>query len=253
MDDENSIESDRNGDASKVPVGDSVKNPKLTDEETIDPDLDDEPGSVTVWINDLKNQKSEEALEWLWIRFASRLSAVASKRLKNSKCRINDGESVASEAFAEFFSKSPEDFEKLVNREDLWQILTMIAERRAIDAIRHENTKKLGGDHTIQDDAPLNFVPGKTSSPDMELILVEAVNERLSMLKKPIQRQLAVMRMEGHSNVEIAKRMGIKPSSVDSELKSIRRIWDPRGLMKKRRKDEEDCQSGDSNPEDGPI
>ena len=57
-----------------------------------------------------------------------------------------DGEDVVQQAFSEFFFQVQEGrFPKLNDRDDLWQVLAMLVDRRAKDQIRRQNSLRAGG------------------------------------------------------------------------------------------------------------
>lgn len=191
--------------------------------------------SITQWIVDLRN-KDIDATRKIWNRFVDRLTLIANKRLRNSKCRITDGEAVAADAFSDFFMRGPDEFGKLVDRNDLWQILVVITERRAIDAIRRESNQRRGGGKVFGEDNGfeavdgqckdwLNSFPASDNPPDIELMLIEAFEERLSRLDSELLRQIAIDKMHGLSNLEIAETHHISLRSVERKLALIRQTW----------------------------
>jgi DNA-directed RNA polymerase specialized sigma24 family protein len=191
-------------------------------------------GSITQWIEELRNHDSD-ATRKIWNRFVERLVRVANRKLRNSNCRITDGEMVAADAFHDFFERSPAEFAKLVNRNDLWQILVVITERRAIDAIRKESSQRRGGGKIIQEVAFGGVVEGRlegvsslvgpANPPDIELMLIEAFDERLASLDSDLMRQIAIDKMHGMKNIEIAESRSISLRSVERKLAMIRRTW----------------------------
>jgi len=57
-----------------------------------------------------------------------------------------DEEDIALSAFNSFFRGATEGrFQQLNNSEDLWQVLAMLAERKAIKTFRRERAEKRGG------------------------------------------------------------------------------------------------------------
>ena len=194
--------------------------------------------SVTEWIEDLRNN-DPLATEKIWHRFVNALVSVANKKLKNSCCRIATGEVVAADAFVDFFKKTPDDFGRLFDRNDLWKILVVITERRAIDAIRREGTISRGGGMVINtcdlDEGPESgqnpaIQPvDSTEPPDVELMLIEAFEERIDSLPNELLRQIAIDRLEGFSNGEIARKHGTSVRSVERKLALIRKSWRENG------------------------
>lgn len=195
----------------------------------------EDQGSVTQWIHDLRNHDID-ATQKLWTRFVDRLVRIANRRLRNSKCRIADGEAIAADAFQDFFERGPDEFGKLVNRNDLWQILVVITERRAIDAIRRESNQRRGGGKVFVNgvfndgsDPPqghrIDSLAASDNPPDIEMMLIEAFDERLALLESDLLRSIAIEKMHGSSNVEIAEAYNLSLRSVERKLAIIRDAW----------------------------
>src|SRR5262245_7347192 len=98
--------------------------------------------SVTQWIAALQAQHSIAAQQ-IWNRYVEKLARLARKRLRAVSRRAADEEDIVAEVFADFLRGVKEQrFNRLHDRNDLWQILTMLAERKAIGQIRRENAAK---------------------------------------------------------------------------------------------------------------
>lgn len=176
-------------------------------------------GSVTGWIKALED-KDPDAQQKIWERFVERLVNFSNFQLKGVTV-VADGDDVANAAFENFFRKSPEQFERLVDRNDLWQVLAMLAKRRAIDQIRSEiRDRKNTTDGPEFDNLPSSQIP-----PDFDVLLSEEFERRLGELDDVKLRQIAIDRMQGYRNREIAERMKIGLRSVERKLGEIRSIF----------------------------
>lgn len=152
-----------------------------------------------------------------------RLVAFANSRLGEKVQRYVDGEDIAVMAFSNFFEKTPTDFEKLVNRNDLWQVLSSLAARRAVDCIRRESSKKRGFGETLID-YPLDQAAAIEKPVDYDVLLAEEVESCISALPTDVLKQAAVLRMEGLENREIAKHLKLSLRSVERKFEEIRDI-----------------------------
>lgn len=190
--------------------------------------------SVSLWIRDLK-QGDNEAAGKIWNRYFDRLVRVASRRLGNAARRIADEEDVAVSVFNGLCQGAAAGrFDQLQSREDLWSLLVAIAGRKAVDQIRRQTSRKRGGtdlrgESVFQGlpDAGAGFDGFLEEEPTPEfLAIIEEENERLlAMLRDDTQRDIARLRMAGHSNEEIADTIGISLRSVVRKLNLIREIW----------------------------
>src|SRR5262245_33041227 len=101
-------------------------------------------GSISVWIKQLKSG-DRDAVRQLWHAYYRRLVALARIRLGARSRAAKDEEDVAASAFDSFFRAVENGrFPNLEDRDDLWQILVLLARRKAIHARRHETAQKRG-------------------------------------------------------------------------------------------------------------
>jgi hypothetical protein len=86
--------------------------------------------SVTTWLYGAAAGDSLSAQK-LWERYLDRLVGLAADRLRNSPKRLADEEDLALRVFDEFLRKARQGiYPRLASREDFWQIVVQIAERR---------------------------------------------------------------------------------------------------------------------------
>lgn len=189
----------------------------------------DGAGSVTNWIADLKKRQPDTQRK-IWERFAKRLENYANKILAQRECWTLDGEDIVSMTFTSLFFRDPSEFSRLVDRNDLWQLLAMIAQRRVIDQVRRDLSVKKGCRKTFSEadilaeeqGCGMDDYSGQLTSPDVEILLAEELECRLEGLGDPTLRVIAICRMQDFSNVEIAEKLGIGLRSVERKLAQIR-------------------------------
>ena len=188
-------------------------------------------GSVTAWIAGLKSN-DPEAQRKILTRFVERLVSYAERKLRGLNGGMVGPEDIASMAFQNFFEKSPDEFASLLDRNDLWKILCMLAERRAIDAIRKSCAMKNGGNQLVNESGlgvansdkrrTFDHFPSLQQPPDFSLMLSEEIEQRLDSLSDDAQRGIAILRMQGMTNCEISYALGISLRSVERKLGIIR-------------------------------
>jgi RNA polymerase sigma factor (sigma-70 family) len=192
-------------------------------------------GSVTGLLERLKSG-DHEAARLLWQRYFPRLVALARKKLQAAPRRVADEEDAALSAFDSFCRRAEQgQFPDLKDRDGLWTLLVIITARKAADMIRHQQRQKRGGGQ-MQNDAGLLPGQGDTRSvafdepaddgptPEEAALLAEEVETLLSRLRDPALRQVAVWKLEGYTNVEIAGRQGCSEPTVERRLAIIRRL-----------------------------
>jgi RNA polymerase sigma factor (sigma-70 family) len=187
--------------------------------------------SVSVWIRELQAGNREAAQE-LWERYFQRLVQLAQKRLPNRLRRHADEEDVALSAFNSFCRGVSEGrYPQLTDREDLWRLLVTITAHKAIHVARRANRlKRGGGKNTPADDdvsaVALNEAIGREPTPEFSLQCAEELDRLLSLLNDETLRSVAICKMEGFTNSEIANKLNCTSRTVERKLRLIRRIWE---------------------------
>jgi DNA-directed RNA polymerase specialized sigma24 family protein len=184
-----------------------------------------DPGSVTHWLIQLPSD-DPAAAQQLWERYFQRLVGLARKRLQGARIHGADEEDVALSAFHTFLRNAREGrFPQVSDRDNLWQLLVTITARKACHLVRDARRQKRGG-HRQQEDANLECVVGKEPSPEFAAQIVEEFQRLLDHLDDALLRAVAVGKMEGYSNPELAARVGVAPRTIERKLQIIRAIWE---------------------------
>src|SRR5215470_10539747 len=101
--------------------------------------------SVTVWIESLKTG-DRDAAQKLWQRYFEALVRLARARLRGAPKAVADEEDAALSAFDCFCRGAARGrYPRLNDRDDLWRLLVILTERKAIDQARHQRRHKRGG------------------------------------------------------------------------------------------------------------
>jgi DNA-directed RNA polymerase specialized sigma24 family protein len=193
----------------------------------------DTEGSVTRWISQLKNG-DRDAAEALWRAYFHRLVALARKRLRGTPRRAADEEDVALCAFDSFYRRAERgQFPKLEGRDDLWQIMLFITGCKAVDMARREARQPGRGalGRSLWDQAQLNTeqILGREPTPEFAALMADESRRLLDRLGDETLRNVAVWRMEGQTNAEIAARLGCVAKTVERKLRRIRELWGREG------------------------
>jgi DNA-directed RNA polymerase specialized sigma24 family protein len=181
-----------------------------------------EPGSVSRWLGDLQ-AGDRAAVAPLWERYFTRLVALARTRLRATARQEADEEDVALSAFASFCRAAEQgSLTDLRDRDGLWRLLVTLTARKAIDQQRRETRLKRGGG-----DAPetLDDVIGEEPTPEFAAEVADEYQHLLSRLPSPELVTIALLKMEGHTSAEIAKRLGCVGRTVERKLRLIRNLW----------------------------
>lgn len=190
--------------------------------------------SISYWIEHLK-QGDADAAGRLWEAYFRRLSSFARARMGSFPRRVADEEDVALSVFDSLCrGASRGNYPKLTDRDNLWSLLVVITSRKVCDYITAERRQKRGGGQVVaaselasdaqREAAVLDAVLSREPTPEMAATFAEEC-ERLLNLLDPDLRQLALSKMEGHNNEELAAAMNCGLRTVERRLELIRRIW----------------------------
>ena len=169
----------------------------------------------------------------LWNRYFQEVVRVARNRLGNAPRRTADEEDVAISVFRNLCQAAAEDrFTKLTNRIELWKLLLKSTNDKAIDQLRRDCRLKRGGGNVrgesvfgqLADEWPeagLAGVADEESVPDLSLFL----DDLLSLLRDDTLKSVALLRLEGRSNKEIAECVDLAVGTVERKLDLIRKTW----------------------------
>lgn len=189
-------------------------------------------GSVSRWIGDLKEGDALAAQE-IWERYFQRLVRLARQKLAASRRTGGeaDEEDAALSAFASFCDGAARGrFPLLNDREDLWRLLVVITARKAGAQAQKRRALKRGGDwHGVDHDPELadfmDGIAGSEPTPEFAVQVAEQYQRLLDRLPDDELKRVAVMRLEGFTNDEIAENLGCARRTVARRLDLIRREW----------------------------
>ena len=170
------------------------------------------------------------AADQLWDAYVRRLVSLARRKMGAVPRPAADEEDVALSAFDSFYRRAEGgQFARLSDRNDLWQILVIITERKAVDLMRREGRKSRGegkvrslsGAGGIEAADILD--PGPT--PEFAAQVSDECRILLEMLGDDSLRKVATAKLEGYTNRQIAEQIGCIEKTVERKLRSIRQIW----------------------------
>ena len=193
-------------------------------------------GSVTHWLGALKGGDAAAA-QSLWERYFDGLVRLARARLGAMPRGAADEEDVALSAFHSFCQGATRGrFPRLDDRDNLWRLLVTITARKALDQVRRQARQKRGGGRVLvgsaqaggeddTDGAGLDQVVGQEPTPQFAAMVAVECRRQLAALDDETLRQVALLRMEGYSDQEIAARVDCSLRTVSRKLALIRKAW----------------------------
>jgi DNA-directed RNA polymerase specialized sigma24 family protein len=184
-------------------------------------------GSVTTWIQALSTGNDDVAQN-LWERYFQRMVELARNKLRASVRRAADEEDVALSAFHSFCqAAAAHRFPRLANRDDLWQVLVMLTARKAVDQRKYDTRKKRADSATrTLDDAVIGSVIGSDPDPAFAALVADEFKSLLDRLDDAELKQIAIRKLEGFTNDEIAAELNCTVRTVGRRLALIRDLWE---------------------------
>jgi DNA-directed RNA polymerase specialized sigma24 family protein len=189
-------------------------------------------GSVSNWLVAFKAGDQAMA-ERLWSRYYSSLVRIARSRIRTVSNADADEDDIVLKAFDSFCRGADAGrFPRLTDRDDLWRLLVVITVRKAIDHVKRQQRRgrwlpmarmsSNGGSDRMDDVAD-----AVCDQPSPEFCAEAADNVRtlLGMLDDDLSRNIAVWKMEGYNNIEIAAKMNCSLRTIERKLRLIRHEW----------------------------
>jgi DNA-directed RNA polymerase specialized sigma24 family protein len=190
-------------------------------------------GSVTHWIAELK-AGNPLAAQKLWERYFQRLVGLARSKLRGVRRLAADEEDVALSAF-DTFCRGAENgrFPRLDDRDNLWSLLVLLTARKAWHLVRDEGRRKRGGKAVSRSETPLpeeangglDQLLGREPTPAFAAQVAEEYQLLLARLDDRELEMVAVWKMEGYTNEEIAAKLDCTARTIERKLRIIRGLW----------------------------
>lgn len=192
--------------------------------------------SITRLFADLKAGR-EAAADELWTLYFDRLVQVAKRRLSTVPKRVADEEDVALSVFKSLCAGVARGrFAEHVRRDDLWRLLLHLTRQKAAGYVREQTRQKRGGGEVRGESAFLNANTKSAAGDIAEFVIDEPTPEYIAMMNEEHVRLLtllpdeslrdvAIRRMQGESNEEIALARDVSVRSIERKLNLIRESW----------------------------
>jgi DNA-directed RNA polymerase specialized sigma24 family protein len=171
---------------------------------------------------------------------------MARHKLKGTPRQMADEEDVALSAFNSFcLGAEKGNFTQLTDRSNLWPLLVSITAHKAVDLIRYQNRLKRGGpgdgteptenEESASSDSTQNRIPrgsiefqeiiSEEPTPEFAAQVADEFDRLITRLDDESLQSVALWKLEGFTNDEIAEKLDCVPRTVERKLQLIRTLW----------------------------
>jgi RNA polymerase sigma factor (sigma-70 family) len=153
--------------------------------------------------------------------YFDRLVRLARDRLQSLPGMAAYEEDVALRSFHSLYQRLRDPARPLLleGRDDLWRLLATRTISRAIDLIRRHRPGEVPGDHD------LGQLLAHEPTPEEVAEVADECRRLLDLLDEPELRRIALLKVEGYTNEEIAARLDCVPRTVERKIARIRLLW----------------------------
>jgi DNA-directed RNA polymerase specialized sigma24 family protein len=164
---------------------------------------------------------SDSAVRPLLAEYFDRLVQLARKRLGNLPGLGGYDEDLALRSFHSVYRRlrDPGRPLDLSGRDDLWRLLATRTISRTIDLIRQHHPAEVPGEEDVA------LLLTREPTPEEAAEVADDCRRLLDSLHEPELRQIALWKVEGYTNEEIAVRLDCVPRTIERKVSRIRLLW----------------------------
>jgi len=176
--------------------------------------------SITQLIRAAQDDR-ESAVGPLLAAYFDRLVQLARKRLQNLPGLAGYDEDLALRSFFSVYRRlrDPARPLALAGRDDLWRLLATRTISRAIDLMRRHRPGEVPGGQYV------GLLLTQEPTPEAAAEMADECRRLLELLEEPELRQIALWKVEGYTNNEIAARLDCVPRTIERKVSRIRVLW----------------------------
>jgi RNA polymerase sigma-70 factor (ECF subfamily) len=183
-----------------------------------------EPQSVESFVK-LLRQGDPDAARTVFDQYVDKLVGMARKRISQRLASRIDAEDVVQSVFRTFFHRAKEGQFEFHDPDDICKTLARITLHKVFRQVAHHQAAKrdAGREMGSGDDAQdlvVNLV-SREPTPEEAATLLDHMEHFLAQLK-PQDREILELRMQGHSTIDIAEKLGITDRKIRRLMERLR-------------------------------
>ncbi len=177
---------------------------------------------ITVWLEQVKDDGNEEAFEKIWAKYFSNLVRLARKKVAASPAKSADEDDIVQSALTSFYFRARSGrYPDLNDRNGLWKLLLSITLTKARALARKEGRRR---EILQREFSGQSFLAGEPT-PEFAAEMADQLQHLMDRLNSDLLHKIAVGKLEGYSNQEIAGRVKKSVPTVERKLRLIRELW----------------------------
>ncbi|MDB4370779.1 ECF-type sigma factor [Mariniblastus sp.] len=191
---------------------------------------------VTIWIEQVR-QSDDEAIKRVWQHFADGLQEYARGKIHPKTRRVYDEQDAVQSMFLSLCQGLKADrYPDLQNRDNLWRLMLVmtgrkISKRHRFDRqLKRDNRRLLTDSYFVQNsqdrNSPNQYPPAAEPTPELLAEFADTSSALIEALGTDNLKDVALLRIEGLDDCEIASRLQCSRSTVQRRLVMIRKIWE---------------------------
>jgi DNA-directed RNA polymerase specialized sigma24 family protein len=159
------------------------------------------------------------------------MHGLARRTLARHPQRISDADDAVQSAFLAFWQHVRNGrVSESADRDDLWNLLAVMTVRKSLKQISRWGAEKRGGGKTVVRESEMGS-PDEPFRLDRALAIMPApefdlYGEELLLQLTDEEREIAVLRLMGHTNREIADLRGCTERKIQRKLKLAQMRWE---------------------------
>lgn len=180
---------------------------------------------VTGWLYDLR-AGDDVAAARLWKYLQPRLTELGRRSLQTMKSACYDEDDVAQSAFHALCAAVQNgQYNDLADRSSIWNLAAAIALNKVRTRANYNAALRRGGGMTRMQLNAGPDMPSTDLSSEEQVMMQEECERLISLLHRDEVKAVAMLKIEGYTNEEIATLQGCTRRSVQRRLDIIRSIW----------------------------
>jgi RNA polymerase sigma factor (sigma-70 family) len=187
---------------------------------------------VSVWIDRLR-EADEVAARRVWEHFSNRLFEIARKRLRADTRRVYDEEDAVQSMFRSICAgMTAGRFPDLRDRDSLWRLMLVVTAQKISNRHRFDQQQRRDIRRTLTDSiftdsrGDDDLLHSREPTPEFAAELEETCERLFERLNDPDLKEIAVLRLEGYTDAEIAAKLDCSRRTIQRRMTMIRRHWE---------------------------